>query len=172
MNTENQETIADIITEARGVFDELRKHGYNVVSVERMADIIDRVEEAHKLEREAGAEAAQICGEIGEMVGREASKNHSVTDCNRLGNASKMREALINAYNAMFKFIKTPYAECDEMAFALDGAIDALAAPPRNCDRPECATTKEAQEAWRKEDGGKTAYYEWLLATSTKGGAK
>ena len=56
--------IADIITEARGVFDELRKHGYNVVSVERMADIIDRVEEAHKREREAGAEAAQICGAI------------------------------------------------------------------------------------------------------------
>ena len=45
----------------------------------------------------------------------------------------------------------------------------ALAAPPRNCDRPECATTKAAQEVWRKEDGGKTAYYEWLLSTSTKG---
>ena len=45
----------------------------------------------------------------------------------------------------------------------------ALSAPPRNCDRPECATTKAAQEVWRKEDGGKTAYYEWLLATSTKG---
>lgn len=42
----------------------------------------------------------------------------------------------------------------------------------RNCDRPECATTKAAQEVWRKEDGGKTAYYEWLLATSTKGEAK
>ena len=64
----------------------------------------------------------------------EAAENQSVTNCNRLGNASKMREALINAYNAMFKFIKTPYAECDEMAFALDGAIDALSAPPRNCD--------------------------------------
>ena len=102
----------------------------------------------------------------------EAAENQSVTNCNRLGNAAKMREALINAYNAMFKFIKTPYAECDEMAFALDGAIDALSAPPRNCDRPECATTKEAQEAWRKEDGGKTAYYEWLLATSTKGETK
>ena len=86
------ETIADIITEARGVFDELRKHGYNVVSVDRMEDIIDRVEEAHKREREAGAEAAQICGEIGEMVGREASKNQSVTNCNRLGNAARMRE--------------------------------------------------------------------------------
>ena len=49
----------------------------------------------------------------------------------------------------------------------------ALSAPPRNCDRTECATTKEAQEVWRKEDGGKTAYYEWLLATSTaKGGSK
>ena len=44
--------------------------------------------------------------------------------------------------------------------------------PIRNCDRHECATTKAAQEVWRKEDGGKTAYYEWLLATSTKGGAK
>ena len=52
---ENKETIADIITEASGVFDELRKHGYNVVSVDRMEDIIDRVEEAHKREREAAA---------------------------------------------------------------------------------------------------------------------
>ena len=40
--------------------------------------------------------------------------------------------------------------------------------PLRNCDRPECATTKSAQEVWRKEDGGKTAYYEWLLAKSRK----
>lgn len=100
----------------------------------------------------------------------EAAWKHSVPNCNRLGNVSKMREALINAYYAMLKFIKTPYAECDEMALALDGAIAALAAPPRNCDRPECATTKAAQDVWRKEDGGKTAYYEWLLATYTKGG--
>ena len=49
----------------------------------------------------------------------------------------------------------------------------ALSAPPRNCDRPECATTKAAQEVWRREDGGKTAYYEWLLETSTaKEGSK
>ena len=46
----------------------------------------------------------------------------------------------------------------------------ALSDPPRNCDRPECATTKAAQDVWRKEDGGKTAYYEWLLATYTEGG--
>ena len=103
----------------------------------------------------------------------EAAENQSVTDCNRLGNAARMRAALINAYYAMFKFIKTPYYEYEEMSIALDAAKAALDEPPRNCDRPECATTKAAQEVWRKEDGGKTAYYEWLLETSTaKGGSK
>lgn len=69
--------------------------------------------------------------------------------------------------------------EFAEYEFCARGLFDAskqmaaaLSAPPRNCDRPECATTKEAQEVWRKEDGGKTAYYEWLLSTSTKGEAK
>ena len=47
-----RETVKDIITEARGVFDELLKHGYNVVSVDRMADIIDRILAAH--DREIG----------------------------------------------------------------------------------------------------------------------
>ena len=157
MSNENQETIADIITEASGVFDELRKHGYTVVSVDRMADIIDRVEEAHKREREAGAEAAQICGEIGEMVGREASKNQSVTNCNRLGNASKMREALesFNAvdlsgfefpldgdsstiYNSNKNEITIPYWRVAELLNGVKAAQDmskaALSAPPRNCD--------------------------------------
>ena len=55
-----QETIAYIIKEARGVLDELLKHGYKVVSVDRMEDIIDRFEKAAKLEREAGAEAARL----------------------------------------------------------------------------------------------------------------
>ena len=130
------ETIADIITEERGVFDELRKHGYNVVSVDRMADIIDRVEEAHKREREAGAEAAQICGEIGEMVGREAYKNQSVTNCNRFGNAGRMRDAFEN----IAEYAKA--AECHTEDAHLLGylnqiamwAEDALSAPPRNCD--------------------------------------
>ena len=136
MNTENQETIADIITVARGVFDELRKHGYNVVSVERMADIIDRVEEAHKREREAGAEAAQICGEIGEMLGREEAKNKSVTNCNRLGNSAKMRDALEN----IAEYAKA--AACHTEDAHLLGYLNqierwveaALSAPPRNCD--------------------------------------
>ena len=178
MNNEKQETIADIITEARGVFDELRKHVYNVVSVDRMADIIDRVEEAHKREREAGAEAAQICGEIGEMVGREEAKNQSVTNCNRLGNAAKMREALekadavLSLISKSAWFIDANFSVNKAVIEAVNAIEAALSAPPRNCDRHECATTKSAQDVWRKEDGGKTAYYEWLLATSTKGFAK
>ena len=46
----NSETVRAIISEARGVFDELLKHGYAVVSIDRMADIIDRIISAHKRE--------------------------------------------------------------------------------------------------------------------------
>ena len=80
-------------------------------------------------------------------------------------NIKAMREALLKVkklFDGRIMFQKA-VREAHEVVNA------ALAAPPRNCDRPECATTKEAQEVWRKEDGGKTAYYEWLLATSTKG---
>lgn len=106
-----------------------------------------------------------------------ASKNEKagpqpVTDCNRLGNTAKMREALSDACYAMFNFLKTQNGGYEEMVEALDKTKAALDAPLRNCDRPECTTTRSAQEVWRKEDGGKTAYYEWLLATSTKGEAK
>ena len=48
----NSETVRDIISEARGVFDDLLKHGYAVVSIDRMADIIDRIISAH--DREIG----------------------------------------------------------------------------------------------------------------------
>lgn len=106
------DTIAYIIKEARGVFDELLKHGYKVVSVDRMADIIDRIEAAWKREREAGAEAAQICGEIGERIGREAACKQSVTDCNRLGNVAKMREALANIVLTTIKAGKS--ISCDK----------------------------------------------------------
>ena len=94
----------------------------------------------------------------------EAAKQ-SVTDCNHLGNAAKIREAL----DKLLNFLRWVYAQDypvsrDKLADAIDVGVSALAAPPRNCDRPECATTKAAQDVWRKEDGGKTAYYEWLLA--------
>ena len=100
---------------------------------------------------------------------RHETVEQPVTNCNAL-NAAKMREALSDACYAMFNFLKTQNGGYEEMAKALDKAKAALASPPRNCDRIECATTKAAQDVWRKEDGGKTAYYEWLLATYTEGG--
>ena len=47
----------------------------------------DRIEAAWKREREAGAAAAQKCGEIGEMVGREATTEKS----SAVGNAGTVR---------------------------------------------------------------------------------
>ena len=138
MSNAKQETIADIITEARGVFDEMRKHGYNVVSVNRMADIIDRIVSAEKREREAGAEAAQICGEIGEMVGREAACKQSVTECNRFGNAAKMREALekadavLSLISKSAWFIDANFSENKAVIEAVNAIEDAIAEPPRN----------------------------------------
>ena len=41
----------------------------------------DRIEAAWKAERESGAEAAQICGEIGEMVGRESALSAPPRNC-------------------------------------------------------------------------------------------
>ena len=164
-----QETIADIVADIRAQNQGLPEDSYALSPL--VCDLLsfaDRIEAAAKREREAGAEAAQVCGEIGEMIGREATREKS----SRVGNAAKMRESLSDACYAMFNFLKTQNGGYEEMAKALDKAKAALAEPPRNCDRPECATTKSAQDVWRKEDGGKTAYYEWLLAISTKGGAK
>ena len=46
----NSEPLRDIISEARGVVTELLKHGYAVVSVDRVADINDRSSAAHERE--------------------------------------------------------------------------------------------------------------------------
>ena len=160
MRNSKQETIADIVAALRAV-------AY-IQTAESPSDVLEfanRIEAAAKLEREAGAEAAQICGEIGEMIGMEATREKS----SRVGNTEKMREALSDACYAMFNFLKTQNGGYGEMAKALDKAKAALAEPPRNCDRPECATTKAAQDVWSREDGGKTAYYEWLLQQYKEG---
>ena len=171
MSNEKQETIKDIVAAMRN-----EGHAGDASCLEwvgaKLLSFADRIEDAAKREREAGAEAAQICGEIGEMIGRETACKQSVTDCNHLGNAAKMREALSDACYAMFNFLKTQNGGYEEMAKALDKAKAALAATPRNCDRPECATSKAAQDVWRKEDGGKTAYYEWILQKYEEGGVK
>ena len=66
----------------------------------------------------------------------EAAEKHSVTNCNRLGNAAKMREAL----ETIAEYAKA--AECHTEDAHLLGYLNqierwveaALSAPPRNCD--------------------------------------
>ena len=74
--------------------------------------------------------------EIVEMEGREASKNQSVTNCNRFGNTAKMREAFEN----IAEYAKAAACHTDD-AHLLgylnqieSWAEAALSAPPRNCD--------------------------------------
>ena len=91
MSNEKQETIADIVAEMRD-----ESHAGDASSLEwvgsKMRSYADRIEAALKREREAGAEAAQICGEIGEMVGREAACRQPVTDCHGLNAAAQAAE--------------------------------------------------------------------------------
>ena len=145
------ETIADIINEKRTTAREIRSETSNQY----------RRELAVMLE----VEADRI----------EAAFNQSVTNCNHFGNAEKMREALekadavLSLISKSAWFIDANFSVNKAVIEAVNAIEAALSAPPRNCDRPECVTTKDAQKVWRKEDGGKTAYYEWLLAKSTKG---
>lgn len=63
----------------------------------------------------------------------------SVTDCNRLGNSAKMREALEKALEGIKTLSKTHNDDLPEDVCVILGRIafdatEALSAPPRNCD--------------------------------------
>ena len=81
------------------------------------------------------------------MLGKETPCEKS----SQAGNVAAMREALA-------QFVE--YFDRERLVTLTKKARDVLSAPSRNCDRPECATTKTAQDVWRRENGGKTAYYE------------
>ena len=114
MRNSKQETIADIVAALRAV-----AYIQTAESPRDVLEFANRIEAAAKREREAGAEAAQVCGEIGEMIGREATREKSSrVDLN---------------------FLRWEYAQdCpvsrDKLADAIDIGVSALAAPPRNCD--------------------------------------
>ena len=94
MSNAKQETIADIVKEMRtlGRLDEKSTDKIpRTLQAPGLRTYADRIEAAAKREREAGAEAAQVCGEIGEMIGREATREKS----SQVGNAQEMRDALV-----------------------------------------------------------------------------
>ena len=148
MRNSKQETLADIVAAMRN-----EGHTGDASCLEwvgaKIRGYADRIEAAAKREREAGAEAAQVCGEIGEMIGMEAIREKS----SRVGNAAKMREALSDACYAMFNFLKTQNGGYEEMAKALDKAKAALAATPRNCDIGTALEQVSRHRIWCKCGG-------------------
>ena len=123
MSKSKQETIEDIVREIRQA--EVTWHRSEIAQLptQYLKEWADRIEAAHKRESEAGAEAAQICGEIGELIGREATTEKS----SRVGNAAAMREAL----ETISKCDTSKEEDCYTLYRVCEAA---LSAKPRNCD--------------------------------------
>lgn len=78
MSNETNETILDIVDDIRAQNQGLPEDSYALSpQVCDLLSIADRIEAAWKREREAEIEAEQICVEIGEMVGHEATREKS-----------------------------------------------------------------------------------------------
>ena len=177
MSNENQETIADIVKEMRtlGRLDEKSTDKIpRSLQALGLRTYADRIEAAARREREAGAEAAQVCGEIGEMIGREATREKP----SQVGNAAKMREAMSRilgiADHLQTRFSISRLAS-EEISELKQIAESALAAPPRNCDM--YTTLDDARNAffadYVSDDtcSSATAFAIWLYDKS-KGEAK
>ena len=101
MSNEKQETIADIVREIRQA--EVTWHRSEIAQLptQYLKEWADRIEAAWMREREAGAAAAQICGEIGEMVGREATTDES----SAVGNSNAVREVAQEMLNTSMQAV-------------------------------------------------------------------
>jgi hypothetical protein len=99
------------------------------------------------------------------------------------GNAAAMREALERC-NELFRCDDDNKSRLCNLARKADEATQAaLAAPPRNCDRPECATAEGAISALRANPCANHDFCKeqldcaecatrWLIAQAKKGGEK
>jgi hypothetical protein len=156
------ETIDDIVADIRAQNQGLPEDGYALSPyVHDLLRLADRIKKAHEFE--LAVEKAKAAGE-----GYSAGKQ-SVTDCNRLeaavvrenrtsqesrqvGNAAKMREALIKILG-IADHLQTRYVLTNLMTKEIlelkQIANAALSAPPRNCDRFK--TREEAALAYVNE---------------------
>lgn len=172
MEESRHETVSDIVAEMRQEAFDRSADASCAIECAILRHYSDRIEAAAMREREAGAEAAQICGEIGEMVGREAAVKSS-----QVGNAAVMRKALSDSSYAMFNFLKTQNGGWEEMANALDKAKAALADPPRNCDVGTVDEQIKRHRDWCNidvcyESSCKICFAKWSQMSYEKGGAK
>ena len=166
-----QETIADIVAEMLEFADtDSQSIGRDVLR-RRIQHFARRFEAAAKREREAGAEAAQICGKVGEMIGREAAGKESL----QVGNAAAMRKALERCASMgeqidwqLGSSDETVYAFLDERNIAhniSECARAALYDPPRNCD---VLSKDEVLKMLEDRSFSKEDTVEWLYAEAKK----
>lgn len=167
--SEKQETIADILAEMRIFKCRDLLTGKLDVCTAVAHYFANRIEAAFKRYRECGAAAAQIVGEVGEIVGYESAT----------GDCAKMRKALEEiAYgccrgcggeNDQSFCDSTSCSEEVELRPIVQLAREALAAPVRNCDK--YITPQEAWDAWLNNESNWDEFgspekeiYEWLLS--------
>lgn len=155
MSNEKQETIADIVREMR------------------IGDLCAN---------DTSARSMYINDFLSSYADRiEAAVNQLVTNCNNLGNAARMREALVKA-DAAFRrisqsawFIDANFSETKEVMDAGNAVTSALSATPRNCDR--FATLDDARNAFFSDYvpdetcSSATAFAIWIF-DEAKGGVK
>lgn len=111
-------------------------------------------------------EHKQLANWLRELKSRRGSEH---------GDTAKLREAL----EEIRGLARTIYSCCgkgsaneDLAEKIVDIAIAALAKPPRQCDRPECATHGEAIRTFEAECEDCDDPMEWLLAPAEEGDAK
>ncbi len=180
MSDAKQETVEEIV--------ESMRRGTKLPGFWRSCDLnkilefhADRIEAAWKREK-AEIEAAALS--VGGIV-EAAREREAVTDCNRLGNAAKMREALKEARRVLRKIYKPELSPLDgdnRLISATVGIINAaLSAPARNCDLPlvvDGPASNNADKAWRVfKHSNPDAYFDvpgllrcidWLFATAAE----
>ena len=161
----SEKMIADIVAEKREMAAKIRAELSQVPARRE-----DQLLEAESLEREADRlEAAkrerEATTEKSSAVGNAAAMREALVQCELfLGNVSRHGHPTLNPGDKC--------TACDGVDELRGMVVRALSSPPRNCDRSECKDTTSAQFVWAKEDGGKTAYYDWLLAPAGEGGEK
>lgn len=101
----------------------------------------------------------------------EAAEKQSVTNCNRLCNAAKMREALEQIHELLSIGGNPDTAMCIRYEAAYQVAAEAISSPTRNCDR--FIKANDALKAFERETGESMAieFIKWLFAEA-KGDAK
>lgn len=177
-NTEHTEPLAAIIAEMRRRSDEAYKGQFDnhvdcvrdQIELDEIDDWSDRIEAAAERMRESYCE---LCQEKDAAYDRLLLERDAAIKATAPGNAAAMRAAL----EKIARWDHGIGADISNIARA------ALAAPSRNCDRPECATAKGAIAALHANPCANHDFCKeqvdcaecatrWLVAPAAEGGAK